>query len=501
MTVNIPFVTLEKEDGSLGLPEQADPTGILAILAPRMQGPSAPLGPSTPVPATNRSTILANQGQGLMLEIASYTLPQTKKPVLLVPTDYSTDPLYGTFDYHGTGTLSGSVSGHSGADPVDDINATVLFVTAGTTGTSGITLQYSIDARDFDDPAKVWSAVQSLGTALFFEIPDTGIRFDFITGKTVVAGDYFVCQTTGPRLTDADVLNGLSALGQSSQPWEAVLIEGIDASSTTVANADTFLEDLESRGKYRAFITGARLREQDGSESEAEYLDDMTTTWASVGSIRGSVTADGAIVTSPNRGIDMVRKTTVPYAARLMKLAPGQDAAQVDVGNLAGTRITDPNGNLVYHDEENDPGLNDIRLTTLRRWANRAGVFVTNPLVISTPGSDYVLMQQVRCMNRACEVAYGQLVSEMSKGVFQDLKTSKIREDSAQAIESRVNGAMRDAIGSQVQAVAFGINRDDVLTPPVAVLNGVVEMITLVYIKGFRVKAKLTRSITVSQAA
>jgi hypothetical protein len=223
----------------------------------------------------------------------------------------------------------------------------------------------------------------------------------------------------------------------------------------------------------------------------------MTTAWNGVASIRGSVTADGEFLTSPTRGIDMVRKASVPYAAQLMAINVARDAAEVALGPLAGVRITDADGNLVYHDEETTGGLDAIRLATLRRWANRSGVFLTNPLVISSPGSDFVLMQQVRTMNRACEVAYGQMVSEMSKGVFTNPATQTIREDSAQAIDEPVNAAIEEAIGSQVQDFAFAIDRSQVLSAPTAILEGVIELVMTVYIKGFRVTARLVRRITV----
>lgn len=494
----IPSVQINKVSGSLGVSPTQDVIGKLAIIAPRVQGPSMKKGPSTPTLQSKPGNVNALFDYGLVDEIAEYVITESKNAVLIVAQDFSTPAALGTPVVVGSGNLaSGDITADSAFGPVDDFDVAIRWTLGGVLGTGPVKYQYSIDSRDVADTAKVWSAVQSLGTATTIAIPTTGIILDLANAKTVATGDYFKVHVTGPRLTDADVQPALDRLGRSTLPWEIALIEGIDATSTTVANADAFLAGLEAKGKYRAFIVGARLRNQ-ASESETDYIAAMASAWGSVASIRGSVTADGGYLTSVPRGVDMIRKTSIPYAARLMSVGVTVDAARVRDDNLPNVRLVDGDGNGQFHDELNDPGLDDQRLVSMRSFSNKSGAFITNPLVISNPGNDFQLMQQVRTVNRGCELAFGALTDELSDGIFTDQTTGFIREDAAQDLEGPPNNAMRAELGKKVTFIGFTLSRDDVFTPPTAVLTGQIKTIMPVYIKGFLVQSTLVRTITVS---
>ena len=181
----IPQTTINKVDGQLGVPPITNPTGIVALIAPRIQGPAS----GTPALATKPSLIRSTYGDGLISEIPSIIIPQTRKPMLLLPM---------------TATVAG-----------------------------------------------------------------TGISFTLVTAKTTVTGDYFQVNVTGPRLNDSDVSTALTALGNAKLPWEGVLVAGIDATATTIANLDTFLAGQEALGKYRMFVAASRLRTQ-ATETEAQ---------------------------------------------------------------------------------------------------------------------------------------------------------------------------------------------------------------------------------------
>ena len=493
--MTVPQTTITKQDGQTGVPAAPSPVGVAAIIAPCQQGPLL-----TPAAVTKPANALATYGYGLLTSILYYFLPVTKKPVVVVRQTPSVPAVYGAFTYTGSGTLSGSVTG-SGS-PLDDFQAVVLFTVGGTTGVASIIYQTSIDSRPFGDPAKVWSAPIALGTGLTIAIANTGISFTLVTAKTVVAQDYFVCPITGPRLNDADVATALTALGRANIPWEIVLAAGIDASSTTVANLDTFLAGLEGGGRFRAFACGAVPRKQDGTQTEAQYLAAQTTAWAGVASIRGMVGADAEYFTDPLRGIDMQRPSWMGWLARLLAVDVTIDEAQVDLGPLPNVRLVDANGNPVYHDESLDPGLDDQRLVTNRTVNTKIGAFVNNAKVISTPGSDYVYAQHVRMMNRACELAYGELQNQMSKGIFKDPATARIREDQAQLIEGAVNNVITggtDNLGKKVVFLGFSLSRDDDLSSNAgATLTGTINLIPPSYIKGFNVNARFQRTVAVS---
>lgn len=494
----VPSVSITKTRGSLGVPPTTNPVGILALIAPLVQGPSMKKGPSTPTLQTKPSQINNLWDYCLLDDVAEYVVTESGKPILIVPQAPSTAGVLGTPSVHGSGNLaSGDITADAIFAPTDDFDLAVRWTNGGTIGTTGPKFQYSTDSRDITDENKTWSAVQSLGTAEAINFPSTGVVLDLANGKTVATGDYFTVHVTGPQLTDADVTTALAALGRANLPWEVLDVEGIDASSTTVANVNSFLQQQEALGKFKAFVLGARLRHQSTGETEAAYLTAMTSAWSGVGTIRGSVTADGGYVTSVPRGIDMVRKTSMPYAARLMAIDYTVDAARVKDGNLTGVRIVDGNNVAQFHDEQLDPGLDDQRLVVLRSFSNKAGTFLNNPNIISTPGDSYVLMQQARTMNRACEVAFGVLTDELSDSFFTDKTTGKIREDSAQTLESPVKSAIGTEMGKKVSGYNFTLDRDTVFQPPTASLSGDVNIQMPIYIKGFVINSNLVKTITV----
>ena len=490
--MTVPVVVITKIDGQTGVPLAPDPRGVLALIAPCQQGALL-----TPANITKPANALTTYGYGMATSYLYYHLPVVKKQVLYTRQSTTVAPVTGTFTYTGTGLLSGSIT--QTGTPLDDFQGMVQFVVGGTTGITGITYQTSIDGRAFGDPAKVWSAVQALGVGLTITVPNTGITYTLVTAKTVVAGDWFVVNITGPRFNDADVSAALTALGNSGQPWEMLLVLGIDATTTTLSNIDTFLAGLESSGKYKGFIVNARLRAQDGSETEAQYLTALTTLYSGSASIRGDLTADGSYFTDPLRGIDVVRSTAWGFVPRLMSQGVTIDAAQVDLGPIPNVRITDANGNAKYHDEQLNPGLDDQRMVTYRTFNNKVGVFINNPKVISTPGSDYFFAQQIRTMNRAYELAFGPLTDKLSKGGFKDPVTARIREDSAQDIESAVNNPIVEELGKSVVFINFTLSRDDdVSSNAGATLTGTINLIMPFYIKGFQVNARFQRTVSAS---
>jgi len=487
--MTVPNTTINKSDGNTGVAVLANPVGILAVIAPCEKGSQ-----NLPQFATKPKALLAAMGFGILTAIASYGIPQTGKPMVVVQATPTTPGSYSAFTYTGTGTLAGSITAHGGALPLDDFPVVFRFVVGGTTGTTGITYQYSIDARSVTDPAKVWSPVFALGTALTVSIPNTGMQFDFVTAKTVVAGDSWKVTAKGPRLTTADITTAMNALRASNLPWEAVLVAGHDASSTTISNQDTALAALETNGRYRGFILGAVPRDAT-TQTEAQYLTAMTAAFGASASIRGCVAADQCIISDPDRGIDMLRSASIPFAVRLMAIDVTQDAAE-NTSPLSAVRIVDENGSALYHDEALDAGLDDQRLVALRTWNNKIGVFVNNPRVISTPGSDYVFAQHWRTMNRACELAHSALTSELSKGVFKDIVTGRIREDEAARIERVVDSAISSELGKKVPYVKFTLSRDDDLGSNAgATLTGTIDLIMPTYIKAFVVNAKFARTI------
>lgn len=107
---------------------------------------------------------------GPLVEAAAVAIEVARRPVVLCRTDTTTDGVIGTVDLSGmTGTVV--PRGATGAFPIDDYEAYVEFVDAGTVGTTGITYQWSLDG------GRTMSPLVSLGTDVGIAIPDSGVSF------------------------------------------------------------------------------------------------------------------------------------------------------------------------------------------------------------------------------------------------------------------------------------------------------------------------------------
>jgi hypothetical protein len=245
-------------------------------------------------------------------------------------------------------------------------------------------------------------------------------------------------------------------------------------------------------------------RMKNAGETEAAYLTAMTTAWASAASIRGHVGADGGALASavPGRASSLKRQTALALATRLMASPYGRDPAYVGDGPLNSFKLPDANGNPLNHDENYYPGLDAIRLVTLRTFDQKAGTFITNGNTLATPGSDYVWAQHIRTMNRACEIAFGLLTGQLSRGVSKNPKVGPngevyIAERDALRIEALVNAGLSELRG-QVSDLRFTLSRTDNIgaNGPVY-LNGDIAIAALAYVKQYTVNAAFVRTITV----
>ena len=481
----IPNTTVSKVDGATGVVKPSS-KGIIAIIAPCEKGST-----TAAVAHTKARNVLSDYGYGLLSDAAAYVLP-SGKPVVLVRSAASTAATASAVTTTGGGTSVATVD--TPANILDDFNVLVTFKTAGTIGVAGITYTYSLDGGE------TTSAVQSLGTANTFTIPHSGVTIDLAAG-TVLADETLEFTTTGPRMNGTDLTDALEVLRVSALPWEFVMVLGLDASGTHVATLDNWLAAREAEGRYRGFLMNAEMK---GTSTESAYLTAMTTARASMASIRGCVGADGGDLASvlPGRGILQVRPSILALAARVAKVSFGTDPAYVADGPVNGFQLPDDAGNPNNHDENVYPGLDALGFVTLRTFDRKQGTFITNANVISSSGSDYVWIQHIRVMNRACEIAYDILTEQLSRGVNKNPKLGPngevyIAEEDAQKIDALVNQGLNE-LRSEVSDLRFVLSRtDDIGANGPVVLNADLLVQAKAYAKGFNVSASFARSISV----
>lgn len=455
----LPGVYDTDQDGSTGVAPQTDPTGIVAIIAASSDATS--LAIDMPAMYTDWPTASAAGGTGPLIELGAYFLSVTGKPVVLVRVTGSAG-VYGVIDH--TGVLGTAVPTAGVTVPLDTFNVQVKIGVGGTIGVAGITYQYSIDNGE------TWSPVQALGVATSIVIPATGVTFVLTAAQTFVAGDIFKCPTTGPRVLEADIANALAALAATSLPWDGVFIDG-DADQTMIAAVDTWLTGLWTSGEYKWASLNTRLKT--AGETETAYATAMQTIRNAASSKYCHVAAEGCDAISPIRDVYMVRQAHLGIIARALKGDLARMASVPGDGPLANIRITTPSGSPNYHNEQKNPGLDDMGFSTLRSIPRRSGAYNTLTRVFSALGSDWVFLPHSRVMNLAKQLAYDRLSAITSLGVHtQKIKNAQgqivrvITEADAQKIEDLVNPAYTQQITGENRAsnATFALSRSDDLS-------------------------------------
>lgn len=486
-------VSIRKVDGQTGVTRPSD-VGILAILS------TAPSGTANVAEEfLSNGSALGEFGNGPLVQFDAYVEAVTGNPRLLVKTAGSTAGSIGSITSGAGNTGTSAVTADGGSHPYDTYeNVTITVIHGGTVGVTGITYTYSLDGGHST------SAVLAAGTDAFISIPDTGIEVDLGTG-TLVAGDTFTFSTTGTTSTNTDLVNALEALRLTSNNYEAILFDG-NADATTVTTIDTWIQARQAEGKFKLGFVSARPRHLTG-ETEAQYVTYLQGVFGSTASINVVVCADVGDVVAPVPGVSsagatQTRSTGLAIAAKTLAYPIGHDPAQVSDGPLLGFAINDAKGNPNHHDEYKNPGVDALRIASLRTWPGLQGTFITNAPVLSSSGSDYVYVQHARVMNQACEIAFQILTQQLSAGVNKSPKVGPqgqryIAEGNALRIESLVNAALTSQLAGQVDGVRFSLSRtDDISSNSGATVTGSIQSVALGYIKKFTVTAGFVKAIS-----
>lgn len=468
--MTVPAVVLNQLDNQLGI---VDPGGErLAIVGQCSSGPL-----NTPGIYSRRSDVVSTFGAGPLVEAACHEIETTGKALVLCRTDKTTVGAYSAITKTGTGTSV--ITADAATEPFDDYEVRVNWITGATIGVAGATYQYSLDGgRNF-------SAIQALGTAVFFTIAESNTRFNLAAG-TIVAGDFFVCTTTAPLWNGTQLASALLALQTTDNDWGICLVEGpvVAADVTTIATAGTNMQNI---GKERTFV--ASFRYPNAAETEAQYKTAFDTAFGSSVNDRLILCAGACELQSPISQRRYRRRIAPVIATSLIAVRPGIDIAAVKLGALpASVRIRDDGNNPKHHDELLDPGLDDSRATTLRTWYGRRGVYVNNPRILCQVGSDFKYAQHRRVMNLARSIVLRELQFFASDDLFVSKTTGYILEEDASKIDSVVNAALENEITDQGDASAciFQLSRTDNILSTF-ILKGALKVTPKAYPKTFQI--------------
>lgn len=432
-----PAVTLNELDGALG----TLPLGVkrCAFVGVSTAGPIA-----TPSAFARTKDIVTNFTRGPNAEAGAYWIQTYQAPAIMVRTGQTTAGTKDAIDVTGvTGASVASATAGTLAD--DDVEAYFKVVTGGTVGVPGITYQWSLDG------GRTLSPVTALGVSLTFVFPNSGgLGFTF-TAATLNAGDIVQQRAYAPRWNTTELGAALDALRVSIFEWDVAVITG-----TIDAAAFDAIELAFAAMPEKMWIGSARM--PNAAESEAAYKIALDAIFSAKSSTRAAVCAGAARVTSALTFRSCRRPVVHTAGPRIASRSEEQDAAVIGDGALVGTSIRDENGNPVEHDESVNPGLDDSRHVTLRTWANRAGVFINNPRLLSPAGSDFEFVQHRRVMGLARKTLRQYFEERLSKPVLVSASTGFILESEALEIEAGADALMRAVLRAKPKCSGGGID-------------------------------------------
>jgi hypothetical protein len=442
--MTIPNVTVTELDGALGILPQS--SGLLAAFAG-----VANAGPlNTPAAFARTRDVVSTFGGGPTVEEACYEIERYGKPIVFVRTGATTVSTLSAVTFVGTGTSVVTATGTSD----DDYEIAMKVIAGGTRGVAGITYQLSYDG------GRTYGAVTALGTASTIAVPASGAVVINLAAGTLVAGDLATFRANAPQWNAAEITTALTALQVTQQPWEFVRIVGaVDASLFSTISAG--ITAMHNAGKHKWALVNTRMPNL--AESDATYTAAMVTAFASSADSSIAVFSGAAKIESSISRRRYRRPVALAIAGRAAALSEEVDFAQVDLGPLPGVAILDTNGNPDEHDEANSPTLDASRFGSLRSLEGYPGVYVTNPRLMCTTGSDFVFIQYRRTMNIARTVLEAYFKKRLSKAVRVNRTTGFILESEARDIESGAKSALATALLAKpkASAVDFVLSRTD----------------------------------------
>ncbi len=435
----IPDVSVSFTDFALGLTQPADHAqAIVGTAASGTNNVVTPIGDL----ATLRSTF----GSGPLVEAAAHALVIAGGPVYCVKVNATNAGTNGTVTRVGTGPDPGA--SRTGT-PLDDYEVQVRIVTGGAVGTA--TFRVSFDGGDNFSEEYVTAASVATWAA------ETGLTLTFAAG-TYVANDLYTWSSIGPKFSSSDLATALDNLNASAYAFQWVHVCGTVGGAddaTKVSNFAALAAAVDT--KLTAWATSYRFAFavlQVPTVADSALNVSAVTNFSSSRQmwVAGDVEMVSAVTSRSIR-----RNASLAVCARMASVDLQRSPACPEDGTLRGIVS-------LYRDERVTPGLDNLRITTLRTFDNAfAGYYVTNGRMMATAGSDYAFVQARRVMDRAGSVARQALIPLINADLFVSSETGFINERDAAAIDARVQRTLETDLVApgRASAVRVQTKRDD----------------------------------------
>lgn len=410
------------------LPENGLGLSAAAVTRPIVLGTSSAGTVNVRTSVTQPQQVIDSFGQGPMPEAACRILKTAGGPIDVCKLTGSvvgtTSAVTATPVGAGTGTIT------LGGAPNDMYDATIEITVTGTVATGAF--RFSLDGGN------TYSQEYTIPSGGTFLIPNTGITLTFVPGAGPTFfqdGDLHTWTSVAPHYNATDVSNAVTALLADPGEFAYMLFTGWETSAanaaTMFAAIDTHLTSFENIYRYVRAIMSA------GNDTEANVI----TAWAASASNRISVMHGTADVVS-GKGFEgwgsPAMQTSTLLAARAAKALLSEDPGRVKSGALVGA--SNPS-----HDEYLNEQLDQHKIGTVRTYAKKEGLFITNAWLKSSAGSDYRYWQHGRVMDTACDEVYQKQLLFISSEPRTN-SDGTVYELDARAFETDVENGLRNKL-------------------------------------------------------
>ena len=431
------FITINDGQGSIAAVPAAS---VQAIVGCTSDGTNYSIVAS-PTP----SVFQTNDGYGTGVEAAGLCASQGGLALLCKCPQTTAGSCSAVTATQGTGTSAATSTLTVSGAPNDDTFVKVLCVTAGAIGSGGA-IQVSLDnGRTYGPTIQL-----PLATPATYYIAQTGnlagsggVTLSFAAGALYV-GNYWTFSTTGPIMSDANVQTALNTLAGSQYGvvgWGSTWIAGNVGTSSVAPTGgvhgvdasvlEGYLDALATNYTYTRAFLSARDASPPAAfggtgETESAWITSINADYSQVSARRlcvgaGNWNTPSAFVNA-SAGTPLYRRNVAwDGAARMVNLAatgaggPQTHLGRVSDGALATIVVNpavDPLDGFVYHDESQVAGLDYLfsgtggRFMTTTTRKKRPGIFITNPLLMSPPGSVFTMLMFGSVIDVACAIVY-----------------------------------------------------------------------------------------------
>lgn len=344
--------------------------------------------------------------------------------------------------YSWTTTPGGGSIAVSGDATIDAL-LRVEILTSGALGVARF--RYSVDGYSGDTASeRTYSETLYVPAGGTFTIPGLGVTLTFsVTPTDFVAGDAYLCAVECAASNASNLSSAFTAIQASPVRWRYAVVVTSKGNGDATAHAllgvalQAHLDTLAATSKYRRAMMAAT--HEDTAAASLDAWDDVVAIRLLVahGQVRRATVKPYSGFAFPvTNAVDVI-------AARAAALQPSTDLKRVRSGPLSEVV-------KIFHDEYRAPSsLDDVKVSTLRSFENRAGYFITQGRLKSPDGSDFTHWPRGIVMDIACETVNAALTEEIGRGVRYETREvdgtayeGTVDERDATVIEQSVASAL-----------------------------------------------------------